>query len=147
MAQNWDKIAQFWGLKSQSADEDEGDVTPETATGTPQQSAGSVTPMSNYTGPSVVKGGERRVVTMALERYDGRMMDIAQKFRAGDPIIVNIEKADRAAGERIIDFASGLVAGLQGDISKISDGVLMLTPATVKVAKDSENSIRDLFDS
>ena len=45
------------------------------------------------------------------------------------PVIINLEDMDNADSTRIIDFVSGLILGLGGDIEKISRRAFLLVPA------------------
>jgi cell division inhibitor SepF len=44
------------------------------------------------------------------------------------PVIINLEDMDNADSTRIIDFVSGLILGLGGDIEKISRRAFLLVP-------------------
>ena len=54
--------------------------------------------------------------------------EIADKFKEGQPVIMNLEAADRDASRRLIDFASGLCYGLAGTMEKVATGVYLLKP-------------------
>lgn len=45
------------------------------------------------------------------------------------PVIINLEDMDNADSTRIIDFVSGLILGLGGDIEKISRRAFLIVPA------------------
>lgn len=59
---------------------------------------------------------------------------IADKFRAGQPVIMNLAVTDADLARRLLDFASGLTYGLGGGLQKVSDKVFMLSPANVDVS-------------
>ena len=54
--------------------------------------------------------------------------ELADKFREGLPVIMNLEAADREVSRRLIDFASGLCYGLNGSMEKVATGVYLLKP-------------------
>jgi len=54
----------------------------------------------------------------------------ADHFKEGQPVIVNLEGADREMSRRIIDFASGLCYGLGGTMEKVGSGVYLLKPTS-----------------
>jgi cell division inhibitor SepF len=62
---------------------------------------------------------------------------IADKFKQGTPVILNLVMTKPDLSKRLIDFSSGLTYGLDGGLQKVSDKVFMLTPANVQVS-DSE---------
>ena len=54
--------------------------------------------------------------------------EIADRLKAGVPVIVNLQAADRDLMRRIIDFASGLTYGIGGEMERTADKVYLLTP-------------------
>jgi cell division inhibitor SepF len=54
--------------------------------------------------------------------------EIADRLKAGVPVIVNLQAADRDLMRRIIDFSSGLTYGLGGEMERTADRVYLLTP-------------------
>lgn len=56
--------------------------------------------------------------------------DIADSFKSGVPVIVNLEGADHDMLRRIIDFASGLCYALNGTMEKVGTGVYLLKPSS-----------------
>jgi cell division inhibitor SepF len=61
---------------------------------------------------------------------------IADHFKGGLPVIVNLQQTDADLAKRLIDFASGLTYGLDGDITRIADKVFLLTPPNVDVTAE-----------
>jgi cell division inhibitor SepF len=59
---------------------------------------------------------------------------IADKFKAGQPVIMNLTGTDAELSKRLLDFASGLTYGLDGGLQKVSDKVFMLTPRNVDLS-------------
>ena len=68
---------------------------------------------------------------------------IADKFKAGTPVIMNLSATKPDLAKRLIDFASGLTYGLDGGLQKVSDMVFMLTPANVDVSAEDKRRLRD----
>lgn len=73
---------------------------------------------------------------------------IADRFKLGVPVIMNLTMSDPELSRRLIDFASGLTYGLNGGLQKVSEKVFMLTPANVDVSAEQRRVLRDkgLFD-
>ncbi len=65
--------------------------------------------------------------TVRPRRFDSAQ-EIADKFKEGQPVIMNLEAADREVSRRLIDFASGLCYGLNGSMEKVATGVYLLKP-------------------
>jgi cell division inhibitor SepF len=65
--------------------------------------------------------------------------EIADRFKNGIPVIMNLQGTDDAVARRLVDFASGLVYGLDGKIEMVANRVYLLTPQNVDVsAEDRE---------
>jgi cell division inhibitor SepF len=69
--------------------------------------------------------------------------EIGERFRNGEPVIVDLTAADRDLTRRVIDFASGLVFALSGDIRKVADKVFMLTPSNVEVSAEDRRRLEE----
>ena len=61
---------------------------------------------------------------------------IADQFKRGVPVIVNLQQTDGDLAKRLIDFASGLTYGLDGGMQRIADKVFLLTPPNVEVSAE-----------
>lgn len=61
---------------------------------------------------------------------------IADQFKRGLPVIVNLQSTDSDLAKRLIDFASGLTYGLDGGMQRIADKVFLLTPPDVEVSEE-----------
>ena len=58
--------------------------------------------------------------------------EVADFFKSGQPVIMNLEAADREVSRRLIDFASGLCYALDGSMEKVTSGVYLLKPAPIR---------------
>ena len=56
--------------------------------------------------------------------------EIADRLKAGVPVIVSLQAADRDLMRRIIDFSSGLTYGIGGEMERTADRVYLLTPTS-----------------
>jgi cell division inhibitor SepF len=61
---------------------------------------------------------------------------IADKFKDGIPVILNLQSSDTDLAKRLIDFASGLTYALDGGMQRIADKVFMLTPRNVEISAE-----------
>jgi cell division inhibitor SepF len=68
---------------------------------------------------------------------------IADKFKLGIPVIMNMAATSPDLAKRLLDFASGLTYGLDGGLQKVSDKVFMLTPHNVDVSDADRRRLRD----
>lgn len=61
---------------------------------------------------------------------------IAESFREGVPVILNLSRMGESEAKRLIDFASGLTLGLHGRIERVTSKVFLLTPEHIEVGSD-----------
>ena len=75
-------------------------------------------------------------VHLVLPRSFNDAQQIADKFKAGIPVILNLQGSDSDLSKRLIDFASGLTYALDGGMQRIADKVFMLTPRNVEISAE-----------
>jgi cell division inhibitor SepF len=61
---------------------------------------------------------------------------IADRFKAQMPVIINLQSADTDLSKRLIDFASGLTYALDGSMQRVADKVFLLTPRDVELSAE-----------
>lgn len=59
---------------------------------------------------------------------------IAESFREGIPVIINLSQMSEGDARRLIDFASGLSQGLYGKIERVTPKVFLLSPSHIVVS-------------
>ena len=69
--------------------------------------------------------------------------EVADKFKGSQPVIVNLQAADRDLARRLIDFASGLCYGLAGQMEKVANQVYLLTPSNVEVSAEERRRLQE----
>jgi len=75
-------------------------------------------------------------VHLVLPRSFNDAQQIADKFKQGVPVIVNLQNADQELSKRLVDFASGLTYALNGSMQRVADRVFLLTPHNVQVSAE-----------
>lgn len=95
-----------------------------------------VTPLHR---PAVVRqpavGAVTEILTVHPKQYRDAQI-IAENFRDGVPVIINLSQMSDADARRLIDFASGLSLGLYGRIERVTSKVFLLSPENVAVSGD-----------
>ena len=71
-----------------------------------------------------------RIVTVHPTSFS-EVRAFAEQYRSGLPVILNLTETDTESRKRIVDFALGLCFGLEGQLNKVSEDVLLMTPHTV----------------
>lgn len=84
-------------------------------------------------------GAVSRITTIHPRTYN-EAKTIGENFREGTPVIMNLTDLDDGDAKRLVDFAAGLVFGLQGTIERVTSKVFLLSPAHVEVTSD-ENEV------
>jgi cell division inhibitor SepF len=69
--------------------------------------------------------------------------EVADKFKASQPVIVNLQGADRDLSRRLIDFASGVCYGLGGHMERVASQVYLLTPSNVEVSAEERRRLQE----
>jgi cell division inhibitor SepF len=86
-----------------------------------------------------------RAATAAIHRAEPRRFnearEIGERFRQGIPVIMNLQGAEDTVARRLVDFASGLVFGLDGKIEMVASRVYLLTPADTEVSAEERERL------
>ena len=75
-------------------------------------------------------------VHLVLPRSFNDAQQVADRFKEGVPVILNLQSADQELSKRLIDFASGLTYALDGGMQRIADKVFLLTPRNVELSAE-----------
>jgi cell division inhibitor SepF len=108
-------------------------IRPVTQDGSPAGSRGPapvpprpvVSPMSPQARPFVV----------APTRFSDAK-EVGDHIRQSNPVIVNLQSADRDLQRRMIDFCSGIAYALGCEMERVADQVFLLTPTNVTVSAE-----------
>ncbi|MFB2582819.1 cell division protein SepF [Herbiconiux sp. P15] len=110
----------------------------------PQAGRAPVTPLrkSAHTAPKNVAPAEmNEILTVHPKQYKDAQV-IAENFRDGIPVIINLSQMTDADARRLIDFAGGLSQGLYGKIERVTSKVFLLSPSHVSVSGDDGSQAR-----
>ena len=77
--------------------------------------------------------GNRIQIAIVRPRNFRDAITLGEYFRQEIPVIINLEDMDNEEARRIIDFASGLILGLHGDIEKLSRRTFLIVPAAATI--------------
>jgi cell division inhibitor SepF len=75
-------------------------------------------------------------VHLVLPRSFNDAQQVADKFKDGIPVILNLQGSDAELSKRLIDFSSGLTYALNGGMQRVADKVFLLTPRNVEVSAE-----------
>lgn len=69
--------------------------------------------------------------------------DICDHLRANRSIVMNVEEIETQTAQRIVDFLSGAVYSLDGNIQKVSSGIFLATPNSVDILGDIKEDLHE----
>jgi cell division inhibitor SepF len=91
---------------------------------------------------SIHPANQFKVVIMQPEAFDDAQ-DICDHLKTKKPVVINLENLDKDAAQRIIDFLSGSVYALDGNIQKVSSGIFLIAPNNVDIMGDFKDELRN----
>ncbi len=129
------KIADMFGLGNGEYDpeediDDEVEVEDENYEETPRLGWGRKNKVAMLPGVQNV-----RVVISQPNSYD-QASEICEHLKQKKSIIVNLEYVNKDVARRIIDFMSGAVYALDGNIQKISNSIFLIAPFNYEITNE-----------
>lgn len=73
-------------------------------------------------------------VFLVEPRVYAEAQDIADQLKNRRAVVVNLQRIDKEQGKRIVDFLSGTVYAIGGDIQKVGTDIFLCTPDNVEVS-------------
>jgi cell division inhibitor SepF len=121
---------------------------PAASTPVPASTRAPVTPLRRpAAAPQAGPAEMNEILTVHPRQYKDAQV-IAENFREGIPVIINLSQMSEPDARRLVDFASGLSQGLFGKIERVTGKVFLLSPAHVVVSGDhaeAENDVEASF--
>jgi cell division inhibitor SepF len=72
-------------------------------------------------------------VAVFAPRSFGEVTEIADALRLRQMAILNLQGADRALLQRVVDFTSGVAYTIDGRIQKLAEAIYLVVPAGIQV--------------
>jgi hypothetical protein len=86
------------------------------------------------------RAGASRAITRRPRAIE-EATQIGEHIRAGLPVILSVAEMTAADARRLVDFAAGLVFGLQGTIERISGQTVLLLPPHTLLSPDDPRDV------
>jgi cell division inhibitor SepF len=145
----WKKTLTYLGLVEDDEFEDLNDVAaqPEAAPVRRLQRAQPVRDVAMDVDEGIVRTipSPRTTSASSIHKSEPRRFnearDVADRFKNGIPVIMNLQSTDDTIARRLVDFASGLVYGLEGKIEMVANRVYLLTPANMEVSAEERERL------
>ncbi|MBO0959190.1 cell division protein SepF [Neobacillus sp. MM2021_6] len=101
----------------------------------------SLQSIQKSTGSSTISKSSK--VILVEPRTYSESADIADHLKSRLAVVVNLQRIDNEQGRQIIDFLSGAVYALGGDIQKIGSSIFLCTPDNIEVSGNISDLIPD----
>ena len=85
----------------------------------------------------VGNGGDVRVHLVQPHSFNDAQ-EVADRFKQGVPVILNLQTTEGELAKRLIDFASGLTYAMDGGMQKVAEKTFLLTPRNVEVSAEEQ---------
>ncbi len=130
------KTMVYLGLADEEVEYDHPAAAPAAPAAVAAQRA-PVTPLRRPAATRQAAASEmNEILTVHPRAYKDAQM-IAESFREGIPVIINLSQMTESEARRLVDFASGLSQGLYGRIERVTSKVFLLSPAHVATSGDA----------
>jgi cell division inhibitor SepF len=73
----------------------------------------------------------------------GDARQIADRLMSNQPVIINLQVANRELMRRMIDFCSGVAYALSGKMERVADKVFLVTPSNVQVSAEERQRLQE----
>ncbi|PYZ93226.1 cell division protein SepF [Salipaludibacillus keqinensis] len=83
---------------------------------------------------------QAKVILLEPHSYD-EVQEIANQLKNRKAVVINLQRISRDQAKRIVDFLSGTVYAIGGDIQKLGSNIFLCTPDNVDVT----GSISEMF--
>ncbi|MBN6887080.1 cell division inhibitor SepF [Cytobacillus horneckiae] len=99
------------------------------------------TPKQNVVSLQSVQKSSK--VVLIEPRVYAEAQDIADQLKNRKAVVVNLQRIEKDQAKRIVDFLSGTVYAIGGDIQKIGTDIFLCTPDNVEVSGNISQLIQD----
>lgn len=94
----------------------------------------------NVVSLSSVQQASSKVVLSEPRSY-GEAQEIADNIVNRRAVVINLQRVDRGQAKRIVDFLSGTVYAINGDIQKLGADTFLCTPDNIDVSGSITDTI------
>ncbi len=83
---------------------------------------------------------QMKMIIFQPSSYD-ETQSVIDSLRARKPVIINLDEIDVGVAQRILDFVSGAVYALSGDIKKAARNIFVVAPSNVEVTTNVSEDV------
>lgn len=89
------------------------------------------------------EGSPLAKITTLRPRDYSEARTIGERFRDGNPVIMDLVEMSNEDAKRLVDFAAGLAFALRGAFDKVATKVFLLSPADVDVSAEDRRKLAE----
>jgi len=97
---------------------------------------------------AVTEDGKSKMILVEPRAYS-EAQQIADHLKKRNTVVVNLKRVTPEQAKRIIDFLSGTIYAISGDLQKIGGGIFLCTPKNInvqgKITDDADG--KDIYDN
>lgn len=97
--------------------------------------------MMNVNNKEMVHSKENKQITIVEPQMYSEALAIAKKIIHEEAVIVNFHLIEESQARRIVDFLTGTVYALGGDIQRIDSEIFLCTPNTIEIDGDTAQTM------
>lgn len=86
---------------------------------------------------------ERKRISVVEPRAYNEAMVIAKRIAQGEAVLINFQSLDEGRARRIVDFLTGAVYMIDGDIKRVGNEMFLCTPTNMEVDNSTLQSMGD----
>lgn len=103
----------------------------------------SVDEYYNVTEDEAIESNDGKTKMILVEpRAYSESVQISDYLKSRNSVVVNLQRVTTDQGKRIVDFLSGTIYAIGGDMQKIGNGIFLCTPKNMnvegKITEDKE---------
>ncbi|MDT2827576.1 cell division protein SepF [Enterococcus viikkiensis] len=102
-------------------------------------------PSNNRTqrfAPKVEEKSKSRISVVEPRAYS-EAMTIARRVGQGEVVLINFQSLDEMKARRVVDFLTGAVFMIDGDIKRVGNEMFLCTPTNIEIDNSTLSSIVD----
>lgn len=101
--------------------------------------------------PALVRKGNKVVNINATTKLEVAVIqpenyedagEIADQLKKKKAVVINLEFLDKDNAVKVLDFISGVVYALDGNIQKVSGGIFLIAPYNVSITSDVKDELK-----
>jgi len=102
---------------------------------------GSVMPMNKEMNAESIENSSNKVIIREPNEYSDAQ-DIADCLKENYPVFINLQRLEKGQAKRVVDFLSGTIYAIDGDIKRVGTNLFLCTPRSVET--EGQVSLQEL---